>query len=974
MAGASKKWATGNGPAMLGRAFAVLVFVVSTIAAAAAGCGVDSGKPPGTGGSGSSSASGLGTGGSTSSLPGDCTEGATQECHVTLAQHGSVITCYAGTQTCMNGIWGDCLGGAEFHRLLPGTGSAERREPGGAGEAIAEPEAPIFHSLSLTDAGACPDAGINDPCDPTCMGYPEVPDGGIAITGTGNPGWKGGSLSAFPGGLVNKGLKTPCFTASDCQFNEFCGNPATDPSCAHDKCAPGAPLAASCDPCVQQVCAKAANASCCTAGSCAHDLCTVGTKLSAGCDSCVATICASQSSCCTTTWDATCTALVPTLCGQSCASWAPSCVKEVHDTCGDICDPPKAACTHDICYTGDPLVNHCDDNVPGGDCVKNICAAKPSCCTTAWDATCTAMVASTCLKTCPAQGICDPWIAGQTDPSCPKADLTLGVPCFSQLPVCNVGTATAIPPPGGIIVHYWPGNSSGMPTCSPNLGNGADCPPLMQPIPPGQCVMLNCALTGNEELMVNPTGTVDECTCQNNWSLYSTSTGCEPAVCTGPQSTFVTTNVLMHIGVERSAATSAAVPASTVWGQIQTGLNAFYTNPANATTRGTLTFFPDAPPPVGAPTCDTATCTTATSCGPRVTLSFLNNGSFPFTVSSQTPSAGDAPTSAAYDGVIKTAIPLTTTNPFVGSAHMAVMILASDLNYCNTSVPAMAAAAAQALALYKIQTFVIGIGVPASTTNTIATAGGGKAFNLVANATLGVNLTAALNTIRQGVFPCSFALPPAGQFDPANPYLGYVSGLPPMLVPQTQVANAAACPPTGGYYYDNNLNPTQVVLCPNLCTTHLNTLNSAIKLVISCPTKYTAWSAPPQIYQGTCPPGTQVQWSLFGYDASALSDSSILFKVQAATTQAGLAAAPFITLGTAHSIPTDTQVCPVPKIPAQVPAPTCPPIDLFAALGGLPKARYDFLQLSMDFTPNTLSTVTPTVTDWQLTYSCPADQ
>ena len=101
MAGASEKWSKGNGPAMLVRTIAVLVFVVSSVAAAAAGCGADSEKPSGGGGSGT--ASGPGNGGSTSSIPGVCFEGATQDCHVVLSQHGSVITCYAGTQACSNG-------------------------------------------------------------------------------------------------------------------------------------------------------------------------------------------------------------------------------------------------------------------------------------------------------------------------------------------------------------------------------------------------------------------------------------------------------------------------------------------------------------------------------------------------------------------------------------------------------------------------------------------------------------------------------------------------------------------------------------------------------------------------------------------------------------------------------------------------------------------------------------------------------
>lgn len=644
-------------------------------------------------------------------------------------------------------------------------------------------------------------------------------------------------------------------------------------------------------------------------------------------------------------------------------------MKEVHDTCGDVCKTPKATCSHDVCDTGEELVNNCDNGVPGGNCVASICAVRPSCCTTAWDSTCTTMVNSTCLKACEPKGICDPWLAGQTDPNCPQADLTIGPPCMGKIPVCNVGTATAVPPPGGIIVHHWPGASGQMPTCNPNLAAGAACPALMTPIPPGQCATVTCVLTGNDELMVNPTGTVPECTCQNNWSLYSAANNCEPVVCTGAQGNLTNSAVIMNIGVERSAATSAAIaPASSVLAQIKSGVLNFYTDPLNATSRSTLTFFPDSP----TPDCNTTTCTTATSCTARVPQALISNAAFQTAINAATSAADGPPTSAAYDGMIVTATALTAT--FTSSPHVAVLILASDVSNCDPSVSALAAKAATALAVSKIRTHVIGIGVPATTTAAISLAGGGQAFNLTANATLGANITAALNSIRLTTTKCSYPLPAPGLFDPTTAVLGFISGMPAMNVPQTKVANLAACGGSPGWYYDDNLNPTQAVLCPALCTTFRATINTAIKLTLQCPTKYAPWSSAPQTYQGTCPPGTQVQWGLFGYDATALSDSSIDFTVQVAAKQADLAMAPVIPLGTARSTPTDTQVCPVPKIPAQMPVPTCAPIDLYTKLGGVPAARYDFLKLSMAFNPNTLQTVTPTIADWQLTYSCVADQ
>jgi Calcineurin-like phosphoesterase len=54
------------------------------------------------------------------------------------------------------------------------------------------------------------------------------------------------------------------------------------------------------------------------AGTCAHNPCATGTKLSASCDGCVAQICASDPYCCRTGWDKQCVGEVASICGQSC--------------------------------------------------------------------------------------------------------------------------------------------------------------------------------------------------------------------------------------------------------------------------------------------------------------------------------------------------------------------------------------------------------------------------------------------------------------------------------------------------------------------------------------------------------------------------------------------------------------------------------------------------------------------------------
>src|SRR5690242_91348 len=120
--------------------------------AAAASCGMeDRVLPPPLGQGGSSTSAGAGS----STV---CTEGATRDCHITIAHHGDVLTCYAGTQTCSDGRWGMCTGGTVSNYKVP------------PGEAQGSPQAFIF-----SDAGPC----MNNPCDPTCHVFDQTPDGGI---------------------------------------------------------------------------------------------------------------------------------------------------------------------------------------------------------------------------------------------------------------------------------------------------------------------------------------------------------------------------------------------------------------------------------------------------------------------------------------------------------------------------------------------------------------------------------------------------------------------------------------------------------------------------------------------------------------------------------------------------------------------------------------------------------------------------
>lgn len=122
-------------------------------------------------------------------------------------------------------------------------------------------------------------------------------------------------------------------------------NPIAPECNTHDKCTKGVALDASCGACEAQICAAdpyccdnqwdalcvqqvqtvCGDSSCQPApppppppGQCAHDKCALGEKLAASCDPCVAQICAADSFCCQSSWDGYCVEEVASICGLSC--------------------------------------------------------------------------------------------------------------------------------------------------------------------------------------------------------------------------------------------------------------------------------------------------------------------------------------------------------------------------------------------------------------------------------------------------------------------------------------------------------------------------------------------------------------------------------------------------------------------------------------------------------------------------------
>jgi hypothetical protein len=202
---------------------------------------------------------------------------------------------------------------------------------------------------------------------------------------------------------------------------------------------------------------------------------------------------------------------------------------------------------------------------------------------------------------------------------------------------------------------------------------------------------------------------------------------------------------------------------------------------------------------------------------------------------------GGTPTRPALEGAIEHAHGWAVAHP----GHKVVAVLATDglpsETTCtpNTLGDVEKVAADGLSSLPSIQTFVIGVGPELASLDAIAAAGGtGMAYLVDSSADTTQQLIDAMSAIQdEAGLPCEYVIP-----DGANADLGKVNVqyIPAGKGPPEDVlhaSTAAQCDPVaGGWYYDDNASPTQIVMCPATCAKIANDAQGKVDILVGCET------------------------------------------------------------------------------------------------------------------------------------------
>lgn len=650
------------------------------------------------------------------------------------------------------------------------------------------------------------------------------------------------------------------------------------------------------------------------------------------------------------------------------------------------------------------------------------------CASSAWSPSCVDQVASVCHSQCltpdPPRGAgqCVPWFPGETDLACADVDLSIGVPCAGHVPVCNHGTKEA---PAGLRLVHLPRGTGQYASCSPAL-DGADVGECftLQPIPSGACIdVQGCAgLAGDREIMVNPPGPgqAHECNCADNWSVYQEG-ACSAPACDGGMGavTLEQKPVDIILSIDNSASMSAQIDA--IEQRINSAVERAFATSGLDYRLILLSRYGDrnvavggsehpvcVAGPLGGDDCSDPSHHPLSQVGPRfyhysadvgtgdALCRLLQAYSSPDELASDERSwtslvprgyaellregarkafvvvtDGDVACSQAgqvFDDRADSTNGQTTALAFdaaLRSLSSTAFGTASQRNYTFHSIVGLAANGPTSAAWPSTAPVQTGTCEPATAPGTgyqaLSVLTGGMRYPTCHEDAIDSVLRAIADAAVEATPSCSFQLGNRPDADADQTRVRVTSPRArPLLL--ERVTGAAACV-DDAYYYASADN---LQLCPTTCSALLGARDRRLSVEVGCASAEAfAKKVIVVPYEPACGRDERVQWGFLTYTATTPGDSNVQFRMRTADQKASLASAKYVDLATAQASP-DTQHCgfagPVP----------CP-IDLYAVLGGPPRAYDPFAQLQISLAPTSDGKTPSTVQTWQLSYSCVAN-
>lgn len=180
----------------------------------------------------------------------------------------------------------------------------------------------------------------------------------------------------------------------------------------------------------------------------------------------------------------------------------------------------------------------------------------------------------------------------------------------------------------------------------------------------------------------------------------------------------------------------------------------------------------------------------------------------------------------------------------VVAGHKCAVIFVTDGNpqgQCTTADPEgdLGKLAEDAYTNSGIATFAIGFpGIPAAgeqVLNTIAAKGGTKTPVLIKGGNVGQEFIDALNLIRGTALACEYKMPtlPPGK-KPTFVVVRYTPGDGSAKKQLKRVLTKAECGSELGWYYDDNTNPTKILLCPGACGVVQPDTKGKVEVIVMC--------------------------------------------------------------------------------------------------------------------------------------------